>query len=125
MLIMHSQNSLSTAMAYKMMVKNKTIYYSTNVFKSELLYYTRGGSTYGPNQHQPPFWQIMQIQPIFGYFGAIFRLHQPPGPPLGSRPPFFHILDPPLYYTLTLHIYTENIEETGEATELIWFQLIL
>ena len=29
----------------------------------------------------------MQIQPILGYFWAIFGLYQPPGPPFGSRPP--------------------------------------
>ena len=38
------------------------------------------------------------MQPILGYFGAIFGLYQPPGPPFGSRPPFLHILDPPLLY---------------------------
>ena len=32
----------------------------------------------------------MQIQPILGYFRAIFGLYQPPGLP------FLHILDPPL-----------------------------
>ena len=29
----------------------------------------------------------MQIQPILGYFWAIFGLYQPSGPPFGSRPP--------------------------------------
>ena len=29
----------------------------------------------------------MQIQPILGYFGAIFGLYQPLGPPFGSQPP--------------------------------------
>ena len=39
----------------------------------------------------------MQIQPILGYFWAIFGLYQPPGPPFWiSAPPFLHILDPPL-----------------------------
>ena len=38
----------------------------------------------------------MQIQPILGYFWAILGLYQPPGSPFGSRPPFLHILDPPL-----------------------------
>ena len=31
----------------------------------------------------------MQIQPILGYFWAIFRLYQPPGPPFGSQLPLF------------------------------------
>ena len=31
----------------------------------------------------------MQIQPILGYFWAIFGLYQPSGPPFGSRPPLF------------------------------------
>ena len=31
----------------------------------------------------------MQIQPILGYFWAIFGLYQPPGPSFGSRPPIF------------------------------------
>ena len=33
----------------------------------------------------------MQIQPILGYFWAIFRLYQQPAPPppFGSRPPLF------------------------------------
>ena len=35
----------------------------------------------------------MQIQPILGYFWAIFGLYQPPAPPpFGSRPP-------PLFFT--------------------------
>ena len=39
----------------------------------------------------------MQIQPILGYFWAIFGLYQPPGPPLLDLGlPFLHILDPPL-----------------------------
>ena len=40
----------------------------------------------------------MQIQPILGYFWAIFGLYQPPAPPLlDLGHPFLHILDPPLY----------------------------
>ena len=31
----------------------------------------------------------MQIQPILGYFGAIFGLYQPPGPPFWISPPPF------------------------------------
>ena len=31
----------------------------------------------------------MQIQPILGYFGAIFGLYQPPAPPFGSWHPVF------------------------------------
>ena len=46
----------------------------------------------------------MQIQPMLGYFWAIFRLYQPPSPPFGSRPPFLHILDPPLV-TITINIF--------------------
>ena len=41
----------------------------------------------------------MQIQPILGYFWAIFGLYQPPRPPpplLDLGLPFLHILDPPL-----------------------------
>ena len=38
----------------------------------------------------PPFdRQIMQIQPILGYFWAIFGLYQPPPPSFGSRLPLF------------------------------------
>ena len=42
----------------------------------------------------------MQIQPILGYFWAIFGLYQPSGPSpplLDLGLPFLHILDPPLW----------------------------
>ena len=65
-----------------------------SVFYSSIKpYLSRGGSTYGPNRHRPPppFDRlIMQIQPILGYFWAIFGLYQPPGPPFWiSASPFY------------------------------------
>ena len=53
----------------------------------------RGRSTYGPNRHRPPPFvrQILQIQPILGYFWAILGLYQPTGPPplLDLGPPCY------------------------------------
>ena len=44
----------------------------------------------------------MQIQPILGYFWAIFGLHQPPGPP------FLHILDPALCASGSVHCWLQT-----------------
>ena len=60
---------------------------------------SRGGSTYGPNWHRPPFWQINHANSAYfrlflGYFGVISATQPPPLLDLG--PPFLHILDPPL-----------------------------
>ena len=44
--------------------------------------YSRGGSTYGPNRHRPPFWKINHANSAyFRLFWAIFGLYQPPDPP--------------------------------------------
>ena len=58
---------------------------------ARMIVQSRGGSTYGPNRHHPPFWQINHANSacfrlFLGYFGV---LYQPPGPPFGSRPPFY------------------------------------
>ena len=43
----------------------------------------------------PPFdRQIMQIQPILGYFWAIFWFYQPPGPPLFTYPGSAPVIQP-------------------------------
>ena len=51
-----------------------------------------GGSTYGPNRHQPPFWQINHANSAYfrlflGYFGVISTI----------RPPFLDLAPPPFY----------------------------
>ena len=52
---------------------------------------TRGRSTYGPNRHRPPFWQINHANSAyFRVFWGYFRVIS------ATRPPFLHILDPPL-----------------------------
>ena len=64
-------------------------------FLLDIVMWIRGGSTYGPNQHPPPFWQINHANSA--YFRFFFGLYQPHGPLLDlSPPPFLHILDPPL-----------------------------
>ena len=59
----------------------------------------RGGSTYGQNQHRPPFWLINHANSAYfrlflGYFHAISTTWPPFW--ISAPPPFLHILDPPL-----------------------------
>ena len=58
----------------------------------------RGGSTYGPNRHRPPFWQINHANSAyFRLFLGYFRVISATRPPLLDLGlPFLHILDPPL-----------------------------
>ena len=51
-----------------------------------------GGSTYGPNRHQPPFWQINHatsayLRLFLGYFQVISA----------NQPPFWILAPPPLF----------------------------
>ena len=74
----------------------------------------RGGSTYGPNRHRPPFWQINHTNSAYfrlflGYFGVISATP----PPFGSRPPppfFTYPGSAPDYSTNCKHYFFAWIE---------------